>query len=73
MATKLECPICHTTIEITGWNEKMKEAVVLGVADQLFPENIQPEDWEQYRNEHGGRCDCPECGNVALIEDMEAY
>lgn len=71
--TKLECSVCKSTLDIKTWNEKMKEAVAFGVADELFPETLMPEDWEQYRSEHGGRCDCPECGEVSLIDDMEAY
>lgn len=73
MDTKLECPQCHYTIEISRWNEQVRHAITLGICDELIPEDLLAEDWEKYRNEHGGRCDCPECGKVALFDDMTAY
>lgn len=73
MDTRLECPYCRYTLKISEWNEKVKEAVMLGVCDQLIPTDLQVDEWEKYRNEHGGRCDCPECGEVASFDDMTAY
>lgn len=71
--TKLECPNCRCTLEISKWNENVRTSVGFGVCDQLIPQDLRPEDWEEYKDEHGGRCDCPECGEVALFDDMTAY
>ena len=69
----LECSNCHSTPSVKKWNEMVKDAVVLGICDQLIPIELDRDDWEQYAIEHGGRCDCPECGEVSCFEDMTAY
>ncbi len=71
--TKLECPHCHYTLDISKWNKNVADAIMLGVCDQLIPTDLSRDDWEMYSQEHGGRCDCPECGVVACFEDMTAY
>jgi hypothetical protein len=73
MEIRLECPNCRSTLTIGEWNESVRESVSLGICDELIPEGLKEEDWADYRREHGGRCDCPECGEVALFDDMTAY
>ena len=71
--TKLECPNCGITLPISHWNDFVAESVSIGICDQLIPVDLKADEWEEYREEHGGRCDCPECGEVALFDDMYAY
>lgn len=71
--TKLECPNCHYTLPIEDWNKSVKDGIVLGVCDELIPEDLESDQWEQYANDHGGRADCPECGELVTFEDMTAY
>ncbi len=70
---KLECPCCNYTLTAEQWNENVKDSVNLGVCDELIPLDLSPEDWEDYYNEHGGRCDCPECNETVSFCDMAAY
>jgi ribosomal protein S27AE len=73
--TKLECPHCHYTLEIEKWNENMRQSISFGVADELIPEDIDPDEWNnKYMYEHeSDRVDCPECGAVCLFADINAY
>ena len=73
--TKLECTSCRYTIEVSKWNERLKDSITLGVANELIPEEITASEWnEKYPYEHeASRADCPECGEVCLFSDMEAY
>lgn len=72
--SKLECPHCNYTLEIEKWNKNLRQSIVLGVADELIPEDMDYERWQQYRLEHeGSRVDCPECGAVCLFADMNIY
>lgn len=70
---KLECPHCHYTLEVSEWNKQLESSVLLGRADKAIPLELETDNWEQYRSEHGGIVDCPECGDVCIFDDMEAY
>lgn len=70
---KLECPNCRTTLDISQWNENMKDSISIGRADELIPLDIDAEGWKTFRREHSGVVDCPECGEVCVLDDMEAF
>lgn len=58
----LECPHCQSCYETADWNKAP------GIRDEPIPDNI--EDWDEYTRTHTGRIDCPDCGQVAIYEDM---
>jgi endogenous inhibitor of DNA gyrase (YacG/DUF329 family) len=60
----LECPNCQSCFTVEQWNES------LGFRDEPIP--LDTQDWDAYTSEHSGRVDCPECGDVAIYEDMMA-
>ncbi len=71
--TKLECPHCHSTLSIDDWNKELENSLQVGRADELIPIDIDADQWDSYRNIHGGTVDCPECHEVCVFDDMEAY
>lgn len=70
---KLECPHCHYTLEVDEWNKEVENSMKVGRADELIPTNLEPETWIDYRMEHSGIVDCPQCKEVCVFDDMEAY
>lgn len=70
---KLECPHCHSTLGVSEWNKEVENSMQVGRADELIPTDIDRDQWECYRSEHGGAADCPECHEVCVFVDMEAY
>lgn len=60
----LECPNCQSCFKVDEWND------ALGRRDEPIPLDIKEEDWYAYTQEHFGAIDCPDCGQVAIYEDM---
>lgn len=71
---QLECSNCRVCLTIHEWNKTAAKSVILGTINSLIPEDLfEIKDWEKWKIENGGRLDCPECGEISLIDDMEAY
>ena len=73
MDTKLECTICRDCCTVSEWNETNDGAVMLGTMEKYIPEEITVAEWERTKEEYGSRMDCPSCGGVCVISDMDAY
>lgn len=71
--TKLECNYCHDCLTIDEWNKANRGGELIGTMEEAIPETLMPDDWVAYRNAHGGRMDCPSCGEVCSLEDINAY
>ena len=71
--TKLECTSCRDCLTIREWNEANDGAVRLGTMEKMIPETITHNEWNATREEYGNRMDCPSCGEVCVISDIDAY
>ena len=69
----LECPNCQATPTVEEWNKEMLNAISLGVADVLIPEDLDADEYEEWEAENGGTCDCPECGERVCLSDLTPY
>lgn len=61
----LECPHCQSCFTTEEWNEQPKNG-------SDIPKGIEDSDgFDEWNIKEGGSMiDCPECGDVALTEDM---
>lgn len=70
----LECPHCGDCSTVINWNKSIENfSIPLGAIDQPIPENLSPDEYDDYKYEHGGQVDCPSCGEATLLEDLNAY
>jgi len=68
----LECPNCQATPIVEEWRVANEGIEVLGM--KQLPERFESVDeFYDFRDNSGSRFDCPECGEVCCIEDMEIY
>lgn len=58
----LECPHCQSCFTVEDWNKQPS------IKDEPIPLDL--EDWDEYIMDHDGRIDCPDCGEVAIFEDL---
>lgn len=62
----LECPNCQSCFTVEMWNIQPK-------IGEPIPENLETsEDWDNFTFHNTGMVDCPECGEVAVYDDMLA-
>lgn len=68
----LECPSCSATPSIEEWKKHNQLIEVLGIEN--LPDKFEDiDDFYNFQEESGCRLDCPECGDVNCIEDMQLY
>ena len=69
----LECCSCQATPTVEEWREYNLGAEALGLVNVPEEGFESEEEWNDFQDESGTRLDCPECGEVNCIEDLNLY
>ncbi len=73
MDYNLECVDCRETPTVKEWREYNKNVGLLGI-ENLPEEGFQNvEEFYKFQHESGTQLDCPACGELNSIEDIEIY
>jgi len=69
----LECIDCRETPTVKEWREYNKNIGLLGIEN--LPEDgfSDREEYYTFQQESGSQLDCPKCGELNSIEDIEIY